>query len=70
MWDTVIHFINDYKIAVFLNLLGSILLSISTQFGSSSGWGGSIGWKSKNYKRVNAAGWVLLVVGFGVEMLI
>lgn len=57
------------QIGVAFNFLGTICLGISTQIGVGVGWGGPIVWRGQPWRLLNVLGWVLLALGFAVQLL-
>lgn len=56
------------NIGLVLNIIGSVLIGLSSQFGSAAGWGGVLVWKGAYWRWANAIGWLLLVVGFSIQL--
>jgi hypothetical protein len=53
---------------LILNIVGTILLAVSTQFGTGVAWGGAVKFKNQIWRLLNAAGWVLLCGGFLIQL--
>lgn len=56
------------QIGLLVNFVGATLLGISSQFGLAAGWGGLIVWKKLPWKWANILGWILLAVGFLIQL--
>ena len=56
------------QIGLVLNFLGAALLGVSSQFGLATGYGGPIVWKKKYWRWTNILGWILLAVGFLIQL--
>jgi hypothetical protein len=56
------------KVGLLLNSIGAVLLGLSTQFGLGAGFGGKIVWKNSLWKSLNILGWLLLLIGFLVQL--
>ncbi len=54
---------------LWLNFVGSVLLGFSAQFGSAAGWGGKLNISSKGWRVANVLGWLLLSIGFLLQVL-
>lgn len=55
-------------VGLVASFVGAVLLGISTQLGVAAGYGGPIGWKTPWWRAINAAGWILLTAGFGLQL--
>lgn len=56
------------QIGLVLNFLGAALLGVSSQCGLATGYGGPIVWTSKYWRWTNVLGWILLAVGFLIQL--
>ena len=59
---------NIVNLGLLLNFVGSVLLGVSSQFGSAAGWGGVLVWKGAYWRWLNAFGWLLLALGFIMQL--
>lgn len=57
------------NIALCLTFFGSCFVGLSQQFGFGSGWGGKISFKTFTWRFLNGSGWLMLVLGFGIQLL-
>lgn len=55
-------------IGLWLNFIGSLLLGVSTQFGSAAAWGGKMVWTANYWRLINALGWLFLAIGFLMQI--
>lgn len=60
---------NIQYLSVGLPFLGSFLIAISQQFGFGTVWGGNINFKSKVWGFINLVGWLMLIFGFGLQLV-
>ena len=63
-----IYIMNIGNLGLLLNFFGTVLLGVSSQFGSATGWGGPIAWKNTCWQRFNCLGWILLALGFFIQL--
>ena len=58
------------QIGLLLNFVGAVLLGLSSQFGIiGGGWfNGSIHLKNRIWKCFNILGWLLLAIGFLIQL--
>lgn len=67
MYPSVGEYVNVF--GLLLNFLGSLMIGLSAQFGFAGGWGGVIQWRSSRWKYTNCIGWVVLTMGFLLQLL-
>lgn len=53
---------------LLLNFSGSVMLAFSAQVGLATAYGGKIVWRTKVWRFLNLIGWVLLALGFVVQI--
>lgn len=56
------------QIGLVLNFLGAVLLGVYSQFGLATAYGGPIVGKSRYWRWTNVLGWILLAVGFLLQL--
>jgi hypothetical protein len=59
---------NLIRFGLCLNFIGAGMVGFSSQFGMAAGLGGPIGWKNSICPFINLIGWILLVIGFGIQI--
>ena len=55
--------------ALLLNFIGAAAAGLSAQFGVGSGFGALV-WKSSVWRKLNIVGWLMLLIGFGLQAYI
>ena len=56
-------------IGLLASFFGALLVGISTQAGQVTGFVGGIVWAQLWWRLANAVGWLLMVVGFGLQFV-
>jgi hypothetical protein len=59
---------NLAQIGLALNFVGAVFIGLSSQIGLAAGFGGPIVWKAWSWRVGNVLGWVLLSVGFLLQL--
>ena len=61
--------VNRVALGLALNLLGSILILITTQYGMAAGHGQSVAGANPRWRYVHGLGWGLIILGFFLQMV-